>query len=41
MYRLNETQQRLVGQIEAIAATQIGPDAARVDRDGVFPRESR
>lgn len=40
MYRLNETQQRLVGEVEAIAVKQIGPDAVQVDRDGAFPRES-
>ena len=37
MYRLREEQQRVVSEAATIAAAQIGPDAARVDREGVFP----
>src|SRR5436190_23613218 len=37
MYRLTEEQQRVVSEAAAIAAADIGPDAARVDREGVFP----
>src|SRR3982751_107424 len=37
MYRLNEEQQRIVSQATAIAEAEIGPDAARIDREGAFP----
>ena len=37
MYRLTAEQQPILSEATAIAAAQIGPDAARVDRDGVFP----
>jgi len=37
MYRLNEEQDRIVAEAAAIAARDIGPDAARVDREGAFP----
>ena len=37
MYRLNEEQERIVAEATAIAVKDIGPDAARVDREGAFP----
>lgn len=37
MYRLNDDQQRIVSEAVAIAAAEIGPDAARVDRESAFP----
>ena len=40
MYRLNADQQRVVSEVTAIAAAEIGPEAARVDREGVFPEKS-
>jgi len=40
MYRLNADQQRVVFEATAVAAAHIGPDAARVDREGVFPEKS-
>jgi len=40
MYRLNADQQRVVSEATAIAVAEIGPDAARVDREGVFPEKS-
>ena len=38
MYRLNEEQQRIVGQVAAVADQSIAPHAARVDRERAFPR---
>ncbi len=40
MYRLNEEQQRVVSEATAVAAAHIGPEARRVDREGVFPEAS-
>jgi len=40
MYRLNEEQQRIVSEATAAAVAHIGPDAARVDREGTFPEGS-
>lgn len=40
MYRLNEEQQRVVSEATAVAVAHIGPDAARVDREGSFPEGS-
>ena len=40
MYRLNEEQQRVVSEATAVAAAHIGPEARRVDREGVFPESS-
>jgi alkylation response protein AidB-like acyl-CoA dehydrogenase len=40
MYRLTEEQQRVVQQVAMVADQHIAPQAARVDRDGAFPRES-
>jgi alkylation response protein AidB-like acyl-CoA dehydrogenase len=37
MYRLTPEQQRIVAETTAIAAAEIGPDAARVDREAAFP----
>jgi alkylation response protein AidB-like acyl-CoA dehydrogenase len=37
MYRLNDAQQRVVSEATAVAVADIGPEAARVDRDGAFP----
>ena len=38
MYRLKEEQQAIVAEATAIAVAEIGPDAARVDREGTFPK---
>jgi alkylation response protein AidB-like acyl-CoA dehydrogenase len=40
MYRLNDEQQRVVSEATAVAVAHIGPEAARVDREGVFPEAS-
>jgi alkylation response protein AidB-like acyl-CoA dehydrogenase len=40
MYRLNDTQQRLVADAAAIADAQIAPHAATVDQTGAFPKPS-
>jgi alkylation response protein AidB-like acyl-CoA dehydrogenase len=40
MYRLNEEQERIVAEATAIAVRDIGPDAARVDREGAFPERA-
>ena len=40
MYRLTEEQERIVAEATAIAVRDIGPDAARVDREGVFPERA-
>jgi len=40
MYRLNEEQQRIVGQVAAVADQSIAPNAARVDKERAFPSES-
>ena len=40
MYRLTAEQQRVVQQVATLADQQIAPHAARVDRDGAFPREA-
>jgi len=38
MYRLTEEQQAIVAEATALAVAEIGPDAARVDREGTFPK---
>src|SRR4051794_5461346 len=38
MYRLTQEQQAIVAEATAIAVAEIGPDAARVDREGTFPK---
>jgi len=40
MYRLNDTQQRLVADAAALADSNIAPHAATVDQTGAFPRPS-
>ncbi len=40
MYRLNEAQQEIAGNAEAIADKELAPRAAAVDRDAAFPKES-
>jgi alkylation response protein AidB-like acyl-CoA dehydrogenase len=40
MYRLNQEQQRIVGEMAALADARVAPHAERVDRDGSFPEES-
>jgi len=40
MYRLNDTQRRIVGHAAAIAEKELAPRAAAVDRDAAFPQES-
>src|SRR3954463_1427982 len=40
MYRLNESQQRIAGSVDAIAEKDLAPRAAAVDRDAAFPKES-
>ena len=40
MYRLSEEQQRIVGQVAAVADQSIAPNAAHVDRERAFPAES-
>src|SRR3954468_22666672 len=40
MYRLNESQQRIAGSVDAIAEKGVAPRAAAVDRDAAFPKES-
>jgi alkylation response protein AidB-like acyl-CoA dehydrogenase len=40
MYRLNESQQRIVAGAAAVADKDLAPRAAAVDRDAAFPRES-
>src|SRR5262245_20285351 len=40
MYRLNDDQQRVVSEATAVAVAHIGPEAARIDREGVFPEGS-
>ena len=40
MYRLNDAQQRVVSEATAVAVANIGPEAARVDREGAFPESS-
>jgi alkylation response protein AidB-like acyl-CoA dehydrogenase len=40
MYRLNDTQQRLVADAAALADSHIAPHAATVDQTGAFPRPS-
>src|SRR3977135_2635222 len=40
MYRLTEEQQRVVQRVAMVADQQIATHAARVDRDGAFPREA-
>jgi alkylation response protein AidB-like acyl-CoA dehydrogenase len=37
MYRLNDAQQRVVSEATAVAVADIGPEPARVDREGAFP----
>jgi alkylation response protein AidB-like acyl-CoA dehydrogenase len=40
MYRLNQIQQRVVGDAAAIADAKIKPQAAQVDADAAFPHQS-
>ena len=40
MYRLNDEQQRTVSEATAVAVANIGPEAARVDREATFPEAS-
>src|SRR3954447_26697339 len=40
MYRLNEEQERIVAKAAAIADAAIKPQAAQVDADAAFPRQS-
>src|SRR6478672_8661868 len=40
MYRLTEEQERIVAEATTIADRDIGPDAARVDREGAFPERA-
>ena len=40
MYRLNEEQQRVVADAAAVADAKIKPQAAQVDADAAFPRQS-
>src|SRR5205085_4856228 len=40
MYRLNAEQQAVVDRARELADRAIGPNAERVDADGVFPREA-
>ncbi len=37
MYQLDEKQQRIVSEATAIAVADIGPEAARIDREAAFP----
>ena len=40
MYRLNDEQNRIVADAAAVADAQIGPQAASVDQNAAFPRQS-
>jgi alkylation response protein AidB-like acyl-CoA dehydrogenase len=40
MYRLNDAQEKVVQEAAAVAKAHLQPNAARVDRDAVFPHES-
>ena len=40
MYRLNDEQHRIVADATAAAGAHIGPQAASVDQDAAFPRQS-
>ena len=40
MYRLTPEQQQIVQRIADVSDQSVAPHAARVDREGVFPRES-
>ena len=40
MYRLTPEQQQIVQRIAELADQHVAPHAARVDREGAFPRES-
>ena len=40
MYRLNDEQQRVVSDAAAVADATIKPQAAKVDQDAAFPRQS-
>ena len=40
MYRLNDSQQRLVADVAALADAKIAPHASTVDQTGAFPRPS-
>ncbi len=40
MYHLDEKQQRIVSEAIAIAVAEIGPEAARIDRDAAFPEKA-
>jgi alkylation response protein AidB-like acyl-CoA dehydrogenase len=40
MYRLTPEQQQVVRDLAQVADQRVAPNAARVDRDGSFPRES-
>ncbi len=40
MYRLTDEQARLIENVRELAATRIGPHAARVDEEGMFPSDA-
>src|SRR4029450_790884 len=40
MYHLDEKQQRTVSEATAIAVADIGPEAARIDREAAFPEKA-
>src|SRR5688572_6086285 len=40
MYRLNDEQSRIVADAAAVADAHIGPQAASVDQNAAFPRQS-
>src|SRR5262245_51882948 len=40
MYRLSQEQAAIVERVKSVADGKIAPNAARVDRESVFPRES-
>jgi alkylation response protein AidB-like acyl-CoA dehydrogenase len=40
MYRLSADQQQIVNLAATVAERQIGPNASRVDKEGIFPAES-
>ena len=40
MYQLDEKQQRIVSEATAIGVAEIGPEAARVDREAAFPERA-
>src|SRR5215212_9903651 len=40
MYRLTPIRQQIVQYVVTVADLEIAPHTARIDRDGLFPRES-